>query len=353
MHSAGAAHVAMGVEVDLAVEIDDERGEQRLELSAVASRHHRRIEVEPEAVVSARPDQVLDVAGGIVRVGEARPAVQWRMVGGPRAQDQVLSLGIGPVGVGRVERAEQPGPMEGGNEHAAVGADRGEEQAVEIGIGVGDRGAAGEGAARVLRRGPDAEPLGIAQETVAREIRVVDELEVVLHLQGRRGIVRIDEMPPACAAKCYRGVGKIDGAVGVEIVVGAPLVAHQAVSAQRGVCSDAVVARVKQQLVEKHAEQQLGVHVGRGLVLRLAREPGRGGFRLGVEDEAEADHGKESQEGDHHQQSHAPAAAWRLRIYRISKHGNLAKPAEAGHYKPNAIEENGPCIVMPDTGSCP
>ncbi len=77
-------------------------------------------------------------------------------------------------------------------------------------------------------------------------------------------------MQPAGAAEGDGGVLQVDRAVGIEAIVGAPLVAQQAVAAQSGVGADPVVTRVVEELVEEVSEQQLRVHVRRGVVERVA-----------------------------------------------------------------------------------
>ena len=130
------ADVAVRVQVQLAVQVDDQRREQRLVLLAVGD-HRRKAEVHPVAVVLVvlldRPG-VVDGSRRVLQVLDVAAAVGVQSQGG----------GVGRIVPGRVRlqgvvtASAQPGPAERLQQHFPVGVDRAQVNIVVIRIGVRD-----------------------------------------------------------------------------------------------------------------------------------------------------------------------------------------------------------------------
>src|SRR5262249_47864682 len=67
LEAVGASAVTGGVQVDAAVQVKDERGDQHLVLAAVRRGHDREVQVDPDAVVAAaHAGEVPDIAAAVL-----------------------------------------------------------------------------------------------------------------------------------------------------------------------------------------------------------------------------------------------------------------------------------------------
>ena len=330
------AKVTGGVQVDPAVQIGDQQGDQRF-VALAPPVGNRQVHVHPEAVVlhdaAGLVFQVLDIAEGAVGIG-LRERERCGMLVRPGSEGQILADLVGPVRIGLVQRSEETrtgsGPMERRQNHpAGLRIDDGQVRVVLVGRGVVGVdgpveivGAAG-GIGEVNRRGRGADnaeatlgtgKLRITNEAIGRSIRhAIDQIDrkvlVVQHPVIRRtggdpqiGRDRIGDQVVAFAT---------DARIGERVRSRGVLAVHQTgkTPAPGGLVHTGGIVGIIIQNVRHHLLHQ---HVGLGRRVPLpvhgfAGQPGACGKTLRGDQEREAEDREQGQER-HHDDRHSAAS---------------------------------------------
>src|SRR5207253_7872797 len=98
-----ATNIAVGIDVDAIVQINNERSKKRLESSAGGGRQNRKVQVQPDTIVApGGADEILRITACIRRQRKPRTHIRWAWT-----QNHVLEPRFGlvaPVGIRGVER---------------------------------------------------------------------------------------------------------------------------------------------------------------------------------------------------------------------------------------------------------